>query len=646
MKTRSGSIASAFVVGLGVLCLCPRAAVAQGGSLPPAVARMAALAPGAIQGVVQDEKGFPVAGAMVSALGATTAFAVTDRAGRFEMRTLSPGPYLVRAHLSGYVASHGQIVDVRPSARASSAIALHHAASASTPASALPVAAAGFVGGDEPSIPEAGATGTTGSVTGDDHSETAWRLRHARRGILKDATALDAMLGAADDPPARGFDAGGIFGSAFQSPARAASGFLGDTAFSGQVNLFTTSSFDSPQQLFSVDSLGRSVAYVSLGAPVGQHADWNVRGALTQGDIASWIIAGEYVTRTPARHRYDLGLSYATQRYDGSNAAILFDLTDGSRNAGTIYGYDAFTITPAITLSYGARYARYDYLESRSLISPRVALTLSPANHVRISTLVASRAVAPGAEEFLPPADSAILLPPQRTFSPLSAGMPLSAERTTHAEVDVERDIAGSTITVRAFRQHVNDQLVTIFGLDMPGRPAADLGHYFLANSGDVDAIGWAAGFRTAIAERVHGSIEYGQTNARWQPSDLGYVMLLAPAAAQLEAQQIRDVTTSLETEVPETSTKVMVLYRVSNGFARPRNANGQPASGAPAVDSRFDVQVRQALPFMDFSSARWEMLIAVRNFFRDPANDQSVYDELLVVRPPKRIVGGLTLHF
>jgi len=25
---------------------------------------------------------------------------------------------------------------------------------------------------------------------------------------------------------------------------------------------------------------------------------------------------------------------------------------------------------------------------------------------------------------------------------------------------------------------------------------------------------------------------------------------------------------------------------------------------------------------------------------------DQSVYDELLVVRPPKRIVGGLTLHF
>jgi hypothetical protein len=48
----------------------------------------------------------------------------------------------------------------------------------------------------------------------------------------------------------------------------------------------------------------------------------------------------------------------------------------------------------------------------------------------------------------------------------------------------------------------------------------------------------------------------------------------------------------------------------------------------------------------MDFSSARWEMLVAVRNFYRDATADASVYDELLVVHPPKRIVGGLALRF
>ena len=78
---------------------------------------------------LQDERGAPVAGAMVSALGATTAFALSDRSGRFELRTLSPGPYLVRAHLTGFVASRGQVIEVRASGRSWSSIALRHASS-------------------------------------------------------------------------------------------------------------------------------------------------------------------------------------------------------------------------------------------------------------------------------------------------------------------------------------------------------------------------------------------------------------------------------------------------------------------------------------------------------------------------------------
>ncbi|MGE3176743.1 MAG: hypothetical protein AB7O32_04700, partial [Vicinamibacterales bacterium] len=69
--------------------------------------------------------------------------------------------------------------------------------------------------------------------------------------------------------------------------------------------------------------------------------------------------------------------------------------------------------------------------------------------------------------------------------------------------------------------------------------------------------------------------------------------------------------------------------------------------AGAPSgIDARFDIQVRQSLPFLNFNGARWEMLIAVRNFFRDPEVDQSIYDELLTVRAPQRLVGGVSLHF
>ncbi len=105
------------------------------------------------------------------------------------------------------------------------------------------------------------------------------------------------------------FDTPTFFDRTVGSSARFASSFFAGTPFSGQLNLFTTGSVDAPQQMFTTDNLSRSIAYMALGAPVGEHADWTVRAALTQGDIASWIVAGEYTTRAPARHRYDIGLS-------------------------------------------------------------------------------------------------------------------------------------------------------------------------------------------------------------------------------------------------------------------------------------------------------------------------------------------------
>jgi hypothetical protein len=637
---------AAVVGGLALLCL----SAPLGAQVAPAVrpiAHMASVAAGSIEGSVQDEKGAPVAGAMISALGATTAFAVSDRTGRFEIRSLSPGPYLVRAHLTGFVASRGQVIDVRASGRASSSIALRHA-SPETTMSSYPVLAAGIGVAPAPPAESGGTSGAvppettkdSGTPANDDHGEIAWRLRHARRAILKDVEIPDDLFDGDEAADPHSFGRPSLF--AVEGLSRLATNFF-TSPFSGQLNLLTTGSFDSPQQLFSADNFAHSTAYFALGAPAGAHADWTARAALTQGDIESWIVAGEYKTRAAARHRYDIGLAYSTQRYEGGNFAALRDVTDGSRNAGSLYAFDTFAVTPVLTLSYGSRYSRYDYLEGRSLVSPRVALTIEPAEHFRIGTTLSSRAVAPGAEEFMPRIDNGIWLPPQRTFSSLVGGEPMEAERTNHVELEVERDIAAATISVRAFRQHVENQLVTLFGINTPGAPSS-VGHYFVDNAGLVDASGFAAGVRAALANRFHGSIEYSLTRARvGSPESAGYLLLFAPSAVGPEPGQIHDVSTSIETEVPETSTRVVVLYRVSNAFARPAKTN---VAQAPALDSRFDVQVRQSLPFMDFSSAKWEMLVAVRNFFREASTDQSIYDELLVVRPPKRIVGGLTLKF
>jgi hypothetical protein len=614
------------------------------------VTRIASFPPGSIQGTILDEKGEPVAGAVVSALGGSTLIAVSDRNGRFELRALPPGPYLVRAHLAGFVTPAAQVIQVRSNAHVSSAIALRHVGAART------VLAAGFGPvSDQPQQPSAAAAPAAGTPPGDnagasntpapDDGETAWRIRHTRRSILKDINFPAEVL-ARNDAPAGSGRAIDFLGRAAALPARAAMDFFESTPFSGQVNLLTTTSFDAPQQLFAPNSLPSGIANLSLTAPVGNFGDWAVRAAFTQADMAAWMFAGTYATRAPARHQYNLGLSYSAQRFDAGNPLVL-NAASSNKSASEIFAFDTFTITPAVAITAGSRLARYDYVDGAGLMSPRVELAVTPADHLRVSGLVSRSAQAPGAEEFLPPSDEGIWLPPQRLFSTLDPDAQLRAERTTHAALQVERDVSGVTLGLRAFHQHTDDQIVTLFGASVPDQPMSTLGHYFVANAGNTEATGCAASVRAALSTWLRGSVEYSMTDGRLTPTgNTRYLLITAPSTINDLPERIHDVQTTIEARVPETSTRVMVLYRISNGFTHgPRGAD--PASDGAALDSRFDVQIHQSLPFMNFTSAKWEMLVAVRNFFREPTADgQSVYDELLVVRPPKRIVGGLTMHF
>ena len=71
-----------------------------------------------------------------------------------------------------------------------------------------------------------------------------------------------------------------------------------DLSLGGQVNLLTTGAFDNPLQLLQLDRTS-SVAFFSVGAPVGSHGDWTVRAAMNQSDLSSWMLAGSYVVKAP-----------------------------------------------------------------------------------------------------------------------------------------------------------------------------------------------------------------------------------------------------------------------------------------------------------------------------------------------------------
>jgi outer membrane receptor protein involved in Fe transport len=620
-------VALALVAAFGELAGGVASAQIPGLPIPTPVAQLAAASKGSISGTVLDEKGQPLDGVVVSAMGGSTSIAVSDRLGQFTLRELMPGPYLLRAHLDGYLPARGTMINVRPSARATSTFTLKREA-----------------GPDEPRVAEAGVAGagisSLPASTGRDESETAWRLRHLKRSVLKDSTAL-AEIPADSDPEFFLTDSVLLLGKAVGSSARLATDFFTDSPFEGQVNLLTTGTFNTPSELLQLERT-HAVAFFSLGSAVGARADWTVRAALNQGDLSSWLLSGRYVTRAPATHRYQFGMSYGLHRYEGGNAAALAAMPEGARNVGSVSGLDAWRISQFVTVTYGAHYAHYDYLRTPAHLSPRVSVTVQPTETIRLRAVAARQVTAPGAEEFLPP-DGAQVLPPQRTFSPLSR-VGFNPEDLRHYEIGAERTFDGITVGVRAFEQSIDDQLVTIFGLRLAEGPVADIGHYYVGSAGGVDVRGWGLTVSHALAPNVHGSFDYSLSDAEWANGRSPDRLRLArhmPSALRNDSERIHDFTTTLETEVPQSATRIFVLYKMNSGYIRADGSESQPG-----LDGRWDVQVSQALPFLNFMRAEWEMLVGVRNLFRDSFTETSIYDELLVARPPKRIVGGITVKF
>jgi hypothetical protein len=621
---RLTGLAAAAILGL-------TAASASAQGLPKAVQQQARLMLGAIQGIVVDDRGGPLAGAMVSALGVTSAMTTTDARGRFVIQPLPSGQYVLRVNHTGYVSTRREGIRVGASASEIDRIQMRRADDALGSRRILAAGMASLPAGDNPDAPD-----------GDNHSETAWRLRHIKRSILKQEGSVVSIADAAADQEIPDADPPSIFGRAFDNAASLATSFFTATPFSGEVNLLTTSSQAAGPFLFT-DFAPRGVAYLSIGAPAA-NGRWDVRASMSQSDVSAWILAGTFRTRIASAHDSAFGVSYSTQQYQNPQARGLGlgRAADDSRNVGEIFGSDRWTASPSFALEYGGRYAHYDYLLRRSLFSPHLGIVLTSFDrNTHLTAHIAQRMLAPGAEEFLAPTTVGPWLPPERTFAPL-AGQDLRVERARFFDVGVNHEFDGTYVLgARRFQQRIDNQLVTLFGLPVNGGPESP-GHYFVGSAGNVDAQGWAFNLSSAPTQRVRGSIEYSVARAQWiSRGDMAAIAVWAPAAIRPRKEGIHDLTTSLETDVPQTATRVFLLYRVNNAFAR----DADPTR--PSIDYRFDVQVNQALPFMPFSgTARWEVLVGLRNMFRDPADMGSLYDELLVVHPPKRVIGGVLIKF
>jgi hypothetical protein len=295
-------------------------------------------------------------------------------------------------------------------------------------------------------------------------------------------------------------------------------------------------------------------------------------------------------------------------------------------------------------LDVGGRYERYDYLADPGLFSPTITASLSPAARTWVRVTATREMSAPGAEEFVPQAYGSLSLPPQRTFSAMVAGQPLAAQETRHVGVALEQDIATFRVALLHFRQNVDGQLATVFDPNLAkGQRRADLSHYGVASVGDFAANGWGVAVSRPVGTHLRGGVEYRTADVDWQTGDqIQAVGLVAPSALRPAGERMHDVTMRVDAAAPRTGTRFSAACRYNTLFTR-GGVDQDTAAGA----ARYDVQVYQGIPYLKNEMAQVELVFGVGNLIRSGAESvASIYDELLVVRPPTRVVGGVTVQF
>ena len=161
---------------------------------------------GQISGIVNDVSGLPLKDVLISVSGESgSALTVCDATGRFEFQALPPGVYLLRAHLLGFATTQRYLITVESGSVILRSISLRRVFNTDKSASKILASGVAISFGNESGQLEQIAKPTLVNETDNaeiknvtsgthPHSEKAWRLRRARRNVLKDTTTGIQLL--------------------------------------------------------------------------------------------------------------------------------------------------------------------------------------------------------------------------------------------------------------------------------------------------------------------------------------------------------------------------------------------------------------------------------------------------------------------
>ncbi len=554
-----------------------------------------------LEGVVRDHGGRPLGGAIVSVFGKNlyegAITAVTDAEGRFEVAGVPPGLYRLRAYLEGFFPSPYAKVVIEEGVERVSAILMSLASLDS-----------------EQLVQSTDEKRTL--------AEFRWLLQRGERNILKEEERYAGLVEreSIDPPPS------------------------GDTrvAISGELGI-RAAAFEQRLDEFPGGGAGldANLAYARLFIPADDDGHWLVSAQILESALSSWAGRAEFVSGEVAGHRLTGGVTYGSYLYGDLDdfrppEAALTNGVLGQRSTewfGSVYGADSFLVG-SVSIQGRLAFKYFDYLSTPGYLAPQlsVAYPLGESKKTLIRGVVDYRVHAPGGEDIGLLSNVAF----SDVYGPLPEPRAIRAERTARVQLGLEQQVSETTrLGVRLFQENASDQLVKSFMMDRPGTTGS-AGYYVDANQGDFES----RGLGLSVSQR------FGATEGT-----VGYTYGMARAlAAQLNGrgilgeEEIHDVTTVVATSIDRTRTRLQAALRVTS---HPTFVPGLAgfATGS-TVESRFNFQVYQLLPFVGWSGTQWELMMAVRNLFYEDIEGASILDEMAVIDAPRRVLGGVTVRF
>lgn len=542
-----------------------------------------------VLGAVSDMSGLPLIGAFVAAVEVgregPAAIAVTDTKGQFALSNLAPGVYTLVAASLGFVGGVLQGITVPRMEPVSLRLQVQTSRSLSSVHAPL---------------------------------DLGWAHRSKARDILRQT---ETVVAAGDDAPA------GAVPPTGWTPGSEPTTNFGGAAF-GELELWTLTSN-------SEEGLGSGATTLALGsrATGGSSEGWRLEAHLTErGSI--W--AHTDITHDLGRdHSLEVGLGYFGHHPRFGDVA---GEMESSPWVGSVYARDRWDLASPVTLAYGVRFEHHNYLSEVGLVSPSFELTYEPAESLRLITGISYNTSALGVDTAEPAVDSYPLF--GQNGLRIVTGDDLMPERALRYHLGLERRLGTAGLRIKAFYDHVSDELLGVYVSDSAG--AQD---YFLVNLGDSVVRGFEIALAGTFLHRFTGEVSYVYGSREGEPVPAAGVAgrgltdrgALISAARQLATTH--ELQAVLGTVLGRLRTKVRAVYYWKQGAPVLKDGELKHDYG------RFDLRLRQPLPFRALDS-EWSALVDVRNLIGSEYEGLANVSLSDLANLSRVFAGGLAIRF